>query len=304
MGKKLLLQLLNVLGLVMVLGTNYAANAVPLNNLTTGEVSDFYPNLFTPAGVTFAIWGLIYILLLGFCLYQIRDWFTSRQKEMPYLYAIGYLFFVSCLLNSAWIFAWHYLQPFLSLLIIVALLLVLIKIYLNLRVGKEAVVFSFSSLHPPGEGGDLSASEGPSTEFSSKVTPASPKASPAVSFWEMLLVQLPFRLYLGWIIVATLANTTALLVHLEWDGWGMSEAFWTLVLIGAATIITLAFLKLHRDLAVAMVSLWALLGIIIKRLETDPVVWPVVIGAMAAMVIIAVVAAFNYPRAWKRYLSS
>ena len=50
---------------VGVIAVNGAANALPINGLTTGAVSDLYPNLFTPAGFAFSIWGLIYFGLLA-----------------------------------------------------------------------------------------------------------------------------------------------------------------------------------------------------------------------------------------------
>jgi hypothetical protein len=52
---------------------NYLANALPLNGKTTGELSDAFPNLFVPAGLTFSIWGIIYLLLLGYCIIQFRS---------------------------------------------------------------------------------------------------------------------------------------------------------------------------------------------------------------------------------------
>ena len=249
------LQILNLLGFIGMVAVNYLANALPLNNLTTGEVSELYPNLFTPAGFTFSIWGLIYLLLLGFCLYQARDLFSSLKVEMPFLRRIGYLFFLSCLLNAGWIFAWHYLQVFASMGIMLALLMVLIKIYLNLGVDR--------GINSPG---------------------------------ERLWVGLPFQVYLGWITIATIANASALLVHVGWDRFGFSESFWTVIMIAAATLITLAFLFTRQDLAVSLVSLWAILGIALKRITVEPVVLPVFISAVAAMVIIAL---FAY-RVWSQ----
>jgi translocator protein len=57
---------------------NYLANALPLGGRTTGELSTQYPNLFVPAGITFSIWGLIYLLLLGFCVLQ----FMAQNKAL------------------------------------------------------------------------------------------------------------------------------------------------------------------------------------------------------------------------------
>jgi|GEM_PF-2589065 len=56
---------------VVMIGMNVLANALPINGRTTGGVSDAYENLFAPAGVTFAIWGVIYVLLGAQVLYQL-----------------------------------------------------------------------------------------------------------------------------------------------------------------------------------------------------------------------------------------
>lgn len=118
----------NVLFFVMMLVMNYLANALPLNNKTTGELSDSFPNLFVPAGITFSIWGVIYILLLIFTVFQ----FTARGKEASA--EIGWLFAISCILNALWIVFWHYGKLPLSLLVMAGLLLTLI--YIGLIINK------------------------------------------------------------------------------------------------------------------------------------------------------------------------
>jgi tryptophan-rich sensory protein len=125
----------NLLGYIVVLVVNYLANALPIGGRTPGEVSGMFPTLFTPAGYTFAIWGLIYLLLLGFVVYQARFW----GKEAPaFLHRIGWLFLLSCAANAAWLPAFHYLQLGLSLLVILVLLGSLIGIYLRLDIGKSS----------------------------------------------------------------------------------------------------------------------------------------------------------------------
>ena len=56
---------------VLMIGVNALANILPINNLTTGEVSDSFPNLFAPTGLTFSIWGVIYLLLGIYSFYQL-----------------------------------------------------------------------------------------------------------------------------------------------------------------------------------------------------------------------------------------
>jgi hypothetical protein len=106
---------------------NYLANSLPINGKTTGELSDAYPNLFVPAGITFSIWGIIYLLVAVYCVVQ----FLPDFKEMAI--KISWLFIISCLLNGLWIVAWHYQKLPLSLLIMIGLLLTLILINLQIK---------------------------------------------------------------------------------------------------------------------------------------------------------------------------
>lgn len=118
------LNLLLFAGMVVM---NYLANALPLNGKTTGALSDAYPNLFVPAGVTFSIWGVIYILLVTFCVIQFT---TSHQAVISRL---GWLFGLSCIFNALWIVAWHYERLPMSLILMLGLLVSLIWINIFIR---------------------------------------------------------------------------------------------------------------------------------------------------------------------------
>lgn len=135
--KKTSLQVANIIALILTILINFLANWLPINGLTTAEVSELYPTLFTPAGITFGIWGLIYLLLAVFVIYQGRDLLTSKKIAMPFLDQIGWCFVVASAFNIAWIIAWHYQAILLSVIIIIALLLTLIVIYLKLGIGKS-----------------------------------------------------------------------------------------------------------------------------------------------------------------------
>jgi len=113
------LNLLLFTGMVVM---NYLANALPLNGKTTGQLSDAYPNLFVPAGITFSIWGVIYILLVTFCVIQFT---TSNQAVIS---RIAWLFGMTCIFNGLWIVAWHYERLPLSLILMLGLLVSLIWI--------------------------------------------------------------------------------------------------------------------------------------------------------------------------------
>ena len=70
----------NVLAFLAVIVVNYLAVTLPIGGMTTGALSDLYPNLFTPAGLTFSIWGLIYLMVFGFVIRQIIDFYKKKSS--------------------------------------------------------------------------------------------------------------------------------------------------------------------------------------------------------------------------------
>jgi hypothetical protein len=115
----------NIVAFIVVIIVNGLANGIPLNGQNTGEISAKYPSLFTPAGFTFSIWGLIYLSLTAFVIYQA----LPTQRDNQTLAKISPLFIANCAANAAWIFVWHYDLLWLSLLLMAAILLTLIQIY-------------------------------------------------------------------------------------------------------------------------------------------------------------------------------
>ncbi len=130
-----LLRLLNPVAYIGMVVVNALAVILPLNGLAPDDVSARYPSLFTPAGYVFSIWSLIYLTLGIFVVYQL----LPGQQYNPRLARLGPLFIISCLFNASWLFAWHYLQIPLSLLLMLGLLITLIFAYERLGIGKSAV---------------------------------------------------------------------------------------------------------------------------------------------------------------------
>ena len=134
-GKTVLLQSLNVLAFAVTVIVNGLASSLALNGRTTAEVSDQYFTLVTPAGYVFSIWGVIYVLLLAFVVFQA----LPSQREKPFLRQISVLFILSSVFNVVWLFLWHYDQIVLSVALMFALLATLIAVYLRLGIGKTMV---------------------------------------------------------------------------------------------------------------------------------------------------------------------
>lgn len=108
---------------------NFLANTLPINNRNTGEISNSYPNLFAPAGLTFSIWWLIYLLLALYLIYQFITFRKIENKiRLDSLFKLNILFIATSIANLSWIFAWHYDYIWLSVIIMVILLTLLINI--------------------------------------------------------------------------------------------------------------------------------------------------------------------------------
>lgn len=120
-------KILVFLGFTQMIVVNSLANILPINGMTTGDLSDQLKNLFTPQGATFAIWGVIYSLLLVFTL-RILIKPTDEKLEQ-----LSKFFILNTLLNSGWIFAWHYQYLIVSLALMLGLLINLVQINLRLK---------------------------------------------------------------------------------------------------------------------------------------------------------------------------
>lgn len=242
--KDTLRQIAVIFSVLLTLVVNILANALPLNGLNTGQISDRFAVYFVPAGYVFSIWGLIYIGLIAYAIYQAMP----KQRENPRLRATGWWIVLGGLANSAWIFLWHYEQFPFTILAMLALLLTLIVTYLKLGIQSNRVTVA-----------------------------------------EKWAVHVPFSIYLGWITVATVASVTSLLDYLQWNRFGLSDVTWMWIVLAAVLVITLLMNFTRRDIAYALVILWALAGISVKHAAVPSVAIPtwIVFGLVALTLVIA-----------------
>jgi len=132
MKKDVLRQWIVIVTFVIMIAANTVAEVLPLNGQTTKQISDSFPVIFVPAAYVFIIWGVIYLALLGFSVYQA----LPKQRENPLLRKIGYLVVISNILNAGWIVLWHFNQYALTMIVMVALLVMLVLIYLRVNSTK------------------------------------------------------------------------------------------------------------------------------------------------------------------------
>ncbi len=244
MSKDTLRQTTVILATTGTIVMNILANALPLNGQNTGEISDRFKVFFVPAGYVFAIWGLIYIGMIASTIFQA----LPAQKANPRLRATGWLFALSGVANTAWLFFWHYNLFPLTLVAMISLFGLLVAIFLQLGVGRQPV-----------------------------------------SNVERWAAHIPFSIYLGWISVAMAANISDVLYFLGWNGGPIRPEVWTVILLGAITLITAAMLYTRRSVAYALVIIWAAIGIAIKQAGVPLV--PT--AAWAAAILVALMSALT-----------
>lgn len=251
------------IGMVVVNGL--AGSSTLIGGVNTAQISDSYPNLFAPAGFTFAIWGVIYLMLAiftGSIAISARRAERKPNDTSRLVDRITPYFVATCGINAVWLFCWQYRIMGLSVLLMLVLLGLLIQIRLML------------TRRP------LSAS-------------------------DRRIISWPFQVYLGWITVATVANITIWLRSLGWDGLGLSDSFWMVVVMAVSTAVAVTATWRLRDIPYALVIIWAFWGILAKHLSTTgwnqtyPGVITLVQVALAIMLVVTASVAYQQVRPLK-----
>ncbi|RBL90783.1 hypothetical protein [Chitinophaga flava] len=234
----------NTLAFIIMLAANALAWLLPINGKKIKEVSDEYPTLFTPPSFTFYIWGLIYLSLLCFIVYQLWLAFSGKQPRLlaHVMSCLKEWFLISCVTNTTWIFAWHYELIPVTVGLILILLATLFIIHINFGIARE------------------------------------PAPLP-----EKLFVYFPLSLYLGWVNIATLANISTMLTYTGWAGGSGFQVGWTVSMISLGTLISIFMVLRRNNIIHALVAVWAFYGILIKRgatgmMEQQPIIHACIIA--------------------------
>ena len=232
--------------------------------VTNADISNKYQTVFTPAGITFAIWGVIYLSLFGFTIYHfIRAYKDDVHSEASQaVLKVGYLFIINNIATTFWVFAFTYEYLFLSMVLIILQLTTLLLIFIRLNLW------------------DLDKS------FSNK-----------------LFTQFPLSIYFAWLCVANVANISLYLVSIGWNGFGISESDWAIVMIMVVVLITMFVVLFKRNAFFGLVAIWSIFGIRIKRVQIDENLFSVVIkvcdialGILVVLVIAMIIKNLMYTK--------
>lgn len=241
-------QIINIVAVIFTIAMNALANIIPFNGVNTGQVADNFLNYFTPLGYVFGIWGIIYVLLLIFIFYQAK----ADQVNEGYLGKIGFLYLIGAIMNVTWLLAFHYSFGNNALLIWTEPLIVGLLVILLITYVK--------------------------LEIGVKEVPLKQK----------IAVHLPVSVYVGWISLATIANTasvlvTYLVIPLE------VQYLWTALVLVVALLLTSLMIILRRDVAYALVVVWAAPGIAMKWTSIPLIFWSATLVTITIIVLLILV---------------
>ena len=251
MKKTQLLSFFNLLALAAQIAATYLIQLRVISEQNVADVSELYNSLFTPAGLTFGIWGLIYSGLLLFCIYHFI--MSARHDESHhanvYTRRIGPWFILNNFGTIAWLYLWTNEMIAFSVVFIFFQLITIIIIHLR------------TGIHDPHSSVDLK-----------------------------VFTQFPLSIYFGWLTFATVANTSVFLLASGWRGFGLhyTPLEWTRIIIGLTVFLTLMVIFARRNVLFGLVIIWGLWGIILKRKPINPALYAdLILTAWIGMAIIA-----------------
>jgi hypothetical protein len=222
--------ILNLIFFIIAFAVSNLSQLKIFGGVTNADISNKYATVFTPAGITFAIWGVIYLSLFGFTIYHVVKAFKDdiHSEASQAILKIDYLFILNNIATTFWVFAFTYEYLLASMILIIIQLITLLMIFIKLN------LFDIDK-----------------------------------SFYNKLFTQFPLTIYFAWLCVANVANISLYLVSIGWDGFGISEIKWAQIMIVTIIAISLVIVKVKKNPFFGLVILWSLYGISLKRAEIN-----------------------------------
>jgi hypothetical protein len=255
-----ILQLGNLL-IPWLSGLAIFVSSLGAGDFTNVFTDDDFPKLFSPAPITFAIWGPIFFFLALFYIYQSRGILDKEERpDLEFVHEVSIFFILSTIATTAWYVLWALRFVWPAAIAMVLYLVTILGAYLRLKINKK---------------------DRPLKEY--------------------VYVTIGWSLYAGWITAATFVNVTTAVVSSGVDPAPLGEANWTIIVLLIALVIYLMVLITRNDYIFAGVGLWAIIGIIIERTNPafppqPEIVLISIIGAVVLSVSILIWAVVQFRR--------
>lgn len=253
--------------IITMIVMNYLSNAGVFSGQTNGDISDKYHTLITPAGYAFAIWGLIFLSLLAFGIYQ----GLGSQRTNPRFQAIGWWVVLNAFCNAIWSPLFNNEQIGIALLVILVMLFSLVMIEQRL----------LERLHQP-----VLATDGNATMPEAKTS--------ATETW---LARIPFSIYFGWVTVATILNVAVFLKATDFNLQSLDEPTWAIGILIVGMAVGAVVFNRYRSVAYILVFAWAYVAIAVEQAGSGRIEMVAEAGAVAAvgLSVLGLISARNAP---------
>lgn len=202
-----------------------------------------YSSLFVPAPYAFAIWGLIYLLYIAYCVVQL----LPSQKDKLGYDNLNIPFIIVNLLGIAWVYAFRQNLVAFSEAVIVVMLLCSI------------VLFSMSK-----------------------------RMIRRLNYNQLLAV--PFAMLMGWLSVAVIAETAVFLVSTNWNGLGIDEPNWVMIVLAGTLLLSILIGVGYMDVTFPLVIAWGTFAVWVSLKDTLPIPAQVALGVAVMSLLISVLA--------------
>lgn len=241
--------------IVTLIVMNYLSNTGVFGGQTNSDVSAKYPTLVTPAGYAFSIWGVIFLGLLAFAIYQA----LPTQRTNPRFRATGWWVVLNAFCNAIWSPLFNNERIGLALIVILVMLFSLAVIEQRL----------------------LERPHMPLIPTDPDVTLSESSASRA----ETWLARIPFSIYFGWLTIATILNVAVYLKSTEFSLMGLSEQTWAIAILVTGLLIGAIVFNRFRSIAYILVFTWAYAAIVVKQTSYSQIQLVAGTGAIVAILL-------------------
>lgn len=255
MQKDKLRQFAVVLGIVLLIVMNYLSNIGAFGGQTNGNVSRKYQTLVTPAGYAFSIWGIIFLGLVAFAIYQA----LPSQRTNPRFRAVGWWVVLNAFCNAIWSPLFNNERIGLALMVILVMLFSLVIIEQRL----------------------LAKPHMPLVDINQDATLPESSTSTAQTW----LARIPFSIYFGWLTVATILNVAVFLKATEFSLMGLSEPMWAIIILIVGLLVGTVIFNRYRSVAYILVFAWAYIAIAVEQSNYSQVQLVAEVGAISAVVL-------------------
>ncbi|UFH55452.1 tryptophan-rich sensory protein [Spirosoma sp. KNUC1025] len=248
-------QVLVVFSVVTLIVMNYLSNAGAFGGRTNSDISHQYQTLITPAGYAFSIWGLIFLGLLAFAIYQA----LPSQRTNSRFRAIGWWVVLNAFCNAIWSPLFNTEHIGLALIVILVMLFSLVVIEQHL----------------------LERTHIPIIEIDPDATLPEVAATPM----ETWLARIPFSIYFGWLTVATILNVAVYLKATDFSLMGLGEQTWAIAILIVGLLVGAIVFNRFRSVAYILVFTWAYAAIAVEQSGYSQIQLIAGAGAVVAVVL-------------------